>query len=132
MAEYRGEGMRAVVEAVELSPVAAKDVCPLTGNEAIARGAWEAGGKVAAAYPDTPSAEILETLGTLLQLGSERVTNIVALGGLVALSGICDQKRIEQAVRADAPRGFLDLNMDALKAGYAMQLQADAGAAVGT
>jgi hypothetical protein len=35
-------------------------------------------------------------------------------------------------VRADAPRGFLDLNMDALKAGYAMQLQADAGAAVGT
>jgi len=113
MAEYRGERMRAVVEAVELSPVAAKDVRPLTGNEAIARGAWEAGVKVAAAYPDTPSTEILETLGTLLQLGSERVTNIVALGGLVALSGICDQKRIEQAVRADAPRGFLDLNMDA-------------------
>jgi len=35
MAEYRGERMRAVVEAVELSPVAAKDVRPLTGNEAI-------------------------------------------------------------------------------------------------
>ena len=63
MAEYRGERMRAVVEAVELSPVAAKDVCPLTGNEAIARGAWEAGVKVAAAYPGTPSTEILENLG---------------------------------------------------------------------
>ena len=63
MAEYRGERMRAVVEAVELSPVAAKDVRPLTGNEAIARGAWEAGVKVAAAYPGTPSTEILENLG---------------------------------------------------------------------
>lgn len=37
---------------------------PLTGNEAIARGAWEAGIKVAAAYPGTPSTEILENLAT--------------------------------------------------------------------
>ena len=66
---------------------------------------------------------------TALQLGSERVTNIVALGALVALSGICDRKRVEQAVRAEAPRGFLDLNMDALKAGYSVSLQADAGEA---
>lgn len=35
---------------------------PLTGNEAIARGVWEAGVKVAAAYPGTPSTEIMETL----------------------------------------------------------------------
>ena len=63
---------------------------------------------------------------TALQLGSERVTNIVALGALVALSGICDRNRIEQAVRAETPRGFLDLNMDALKAGYAVHEQADA------
>ena len=57
---------------------------------------------------------------TALQLGSERVTNIVALGALVALSGICDRQRIEQAVRAETPRGFLDLNMDALAAGFAI------------
>jgi indolepyruvate ferredoxin oxidoreductase alpha subunit len=37
---------------------------PMTGNEAIARGAWEAGVRVAAAYPGTPSTEILEALGT--------------------------------------------------------------------
>ncbi len=36
----------------------------MTGNEAIARGAWEAGVRVAAAYPGTPSTEILEHLGT--------------------------------------------------------------------
>ncbi|HLE29850.1 MAG TPA: indolepyruvate ferredoxin oxidoreductase subunit alpha [Anaerolineales bacterium] len=34
----------------------------LLGNEAIARGAWEAGVKFAAGYPGTPSTEILETL----------------------------------------------------------------------
>jgi indolepyruvate ferredoxin oxidoreductase alpha subunit len=35
----------------------------LSGNEALARGAWEAGLNVAAAYPGTPSTEVLETLG---------------------------------------------------------------------
>jgi len=35
----------------------------LSGNEAIARGAWESGVHFAAAYPGTPSTEILETIG---------------------------------------------------------------------
>ncbi len=35
----------------------------LSGNEAIARGAFESGAKFAAAYPGTPSTEILESLG---------------------------------------------------------------------
>ena len=34
----------------------------LSGNEAVARGAYEAGVKLAASYPGTPSTEILETL----------------------------------------------------------------------
>jgi indolepyruvate ferredoxin oxidoreductase alpha subunit len=34
----------------------------MSGNEAIARGAFEAGAKVATAYPGTPSTEILETI----------------------------------------------------------------------
>ncbi len=38
-------------------------ILPLMGNEAIARGAWEAGVKVAAAYPGTPSTEIMESMG---------------------------------------------------------------------
>lgn len=65
---------------------------------------------------------------TALDLGSERVTNIVAIGALVALSGICDRDRVAQAVRAEAPRGFLDLNMDALEAGHALLAQIDAAA----
>ncbi|MCK5064473.1 MAG: hypothetical protein KAQ97_04285, partial [Candidatus Fermentibacteraceae bacterium] len=35
----------------------------LSGNEAIARGAWEAGVHFASAYPGTPSTEILEAIG---------------------------------------------------------------------
>lgn len=34
----------------------------MTGNEAVARGVWEAGAGFAAAYPGTPSTEILENL----------------------------------------------------------------------
>ena len=34
----------------------------LSGNEAIARGAYEAGVRVATGYPGTPSTEILESL----------------------------------------------------------------------
>ena len=36
----------------------------MTGNEAIARGVYESGITFAAAYPGTPSTEILETLAT--------------------------------------------------------------------
>ncbi|MFQ5567824.1 MAG: hypothetical protein ACE5EU_15845, partial [Paracoccaceae bacterium] len=46
-------------------PIAeAPSMRPMTGNEAFARGAWEAGVKVGAAYPGTPSTEILENLAT--------------------------------------------------------------------
>ena len=34
----------------------------MLGNEAIARGVWEAGAKVASSYPGTPSTEISEFL----------------------------------------------------------------------
>jgi 2-oxoglutarate ferredoxin oxidoreductase subunit gamma len=74
--------------------------------------------------PELPAGDVvlhhLPLSRTALELGSERVTNIVALGVLVELSGICKRKSIEAVVRADAPRGFLDLNMDALAAGYAL------------
>ena len=38
------------------------DVKIMLGNEAIARGAYEAGVKVSAAYPGTPSTEISENI----------------------------------------------------------------------
>src|SRR5690554_1507279 len=47
----------------------------LTGNEAIARGAYEAGCLVACAYPGTPSTEILENVSQYEEIRSEWSTN---------------------------------------------------------
>ena len=47
----------------------------MTGNEAIARGAWEAGVKFASAYPGTPSTEILENVTTYKEIISEWAPN---------------------------------------------------------
>ena len=47
----------------------------MTGNEAIARGAWEAGVQFASAYPGTPSTEILENISTYPEITSEWAPN---------------------------------------------------------
>ncbi len=47
----------------------------LTGNEALARGAWEAGVHFASAYPGTPSTEILENMTTYKEVISEWAPN---------------------------------------------------------
>ncbi len=47
----------------------------LSGNEAIARGAWEAGVHVAAAYPGTPSTETLQALAGYDEVDSRWATN---------------------------------------------------------
>lgn len=61
----------------------------LSGNEAIARGAYEAGVTVAAAYPGTPSTEILENIinykGMYAEWApNEKVALEVALGAAIA------------------------------------------------
>ena len=83
--------------------------------------------------PDLPQGDYrghhLPLTRTAIELGSERVANIVALGALAALAGICERKVIEQAVRAETPKSFLDINMDALAAGYRLGTQATTAAA---
>jgi indolepyruvate ferredoxin oxidoreductase alpha subunit len=66
-----------------------KDVKLLTGNEAFARGAYEAGVKVATAYPGTPSTEILENVSKYSDIYSqwsvnEKVALEVASGASIA------------------------------------------------
>jgi indolepyruvate ferredoxin oxidoreductase alpha subunit len=61
----------------------------LSGNEALAYGAYEAGVGVACAYPGTPSTEVLETLATFPEIDAqwsvnEKVAFEVALGAAVA------------------------------------------------
>jgi indolepyruvate ferredoxin oxidoreductase alpha subunit len=47
----------------------------LSGNEAVARGAWEAGVEVASAYPGTPSTEILEAFSRFPNVYAEWAPN---------------------------------------------------------
>ncbi len=61
----------------------------MTGNEAIARGAFEAGCAIAAAYPGTPSTEILENISEYKEIYSEwspneKVALEVACGASIA------------------------------------------------
>jgi indolepyruvate ferredoxin oxidoreductase alpha subunit len=69
----------------------------MLGNEALARGAWEAGVRVAAAYPGTPSTEIVTSLALYDGVYSEWSTNEkvayevafgAALGGVRALTAM--------------------------------------------
>ena len=62
----------------------------MTGNEAIARGAYEAGVRFASAYPGTPSTEILENVATYKEdivaewATNENVALEAAIGGSIA------------------------------------------------
>lgn len=47
----------------------------MSGNEAIARGAWEAGAHIGVAYPGTPSTETLEAFATMDGVYAEWCTN---------------------------------------------------------
>ena len=79
----------------------------LTGNEAVARGAWEAGCHVAAAYPGTPSTEILENLARYKDVycewsPNEKVALEVAAGASMAgARSLCAMKHVGLNVAAD-------------------------------
>ncbi|HEX2999144.1 MAG TPA: indolepyruvate ferredoxin oxidoreductase subunit alpha, partial [Armatimonadota bacterium] len=78
-----------------------------TGDEAIARGAWEAGVKVAAAYPGTPSTEILENLALCDEVYAEWSPNekvALEVAGSAAIAGvraIASMKHVGMNVAAD-------------------------------
>ena len=82
----------------------------MTGNEAMARGVWEAGVSVAAAYPGTPSTEILENLATYPAEDlhaqwstNEKVASDVAIGASFAgVRAFAAMKHVGLNVAADS------------------------------
>ena len=79
----------------------------MLGNEAIARGAYEAGVTVASAYPGTPSTEITESIAKYDEIYSEwapneKVALEVAIGASIAgARAICAMKHVGLNVAAD-------------------------------
>ncbi len=88
-------------------PTAAAGMQLLSGNEAVARGAYEAGVHVAAAYPGTPSTEIIEALAGYPDVAvqwsaNEKVALDVALGAaLGGAKALCAMKHVGLNVAAD-------------------------------
>ena len=92
----------------------------LSGNEAVARGMWEAGVAVASAYPGTPSTEILENYALFPNVyaewtPNEKVAMDVAIGAAYAgRRGMAVMKHVGLNVAADS---FMYASMTGIEAG---------------
>jgi indolepyruvate ferredoxin oxidoreductase alpha subunit len=82
----------------------------LMGNEAIARGAIEAGVQVAAAYPGTPSSEIIENLAKVSKergmyvewsVNEKVALEVAAAGSFAGLRSLCAMKQNGVNVASD-------------------------------
>ena len=102
----------------------------LSGNEAIARGAWEAGVTVGTGYPGTPSTEILEALvkmpGTRCEWApNEKVALEVAVGAsLAGARTLVTMKHVGLNVAADP---FMTLAYTGVGAGLVILVADDPG-----
>jgi indolepyruvate ferredoxin oxidoreductase alpha subunit len=116
--------MNAVVQAK------AKSRHLLSGNEAVARAAWEAGVRVAAAYPGTPATEILEYIALYPDIYSEwsvneKVAVEVAIGASLAGSrALAAMKHVGMNVASDA---FMTQSLAGVVGGLVIVVADDVG-----
>ena len=102
----------------------------LQGNEAIARGAWEAGVLVGCAYPGTPSSEIMAELSTYKEVytewsPNEKVAVEVAHGASLAGGrAIACMKHVGLNVAADP---FMIISYTGVKGGLVIVVADDPG-----
>jgi len=102
----------------------------LQGNEAIARGAWEAGVTVGCAYPGTPSSEILAELSKYKEVYTEWSPNekvAMEVGHGASLAGgraIVCMKHVGLNVAADP---FMTISYTGVKGGFVIAVADDPG-----
>jgi indolepyruvate ferredoxin oxidoreductase alpha subunit len=102
----------------------------LSGNEAVARGAWEAGVAVASAYPGTPSTEILEELARFPNVyaewaSNEKVAVDVAIGAAYAgRRALAAMKHVGLNVAADS---LMSASITGIEAGLVIVSADDPG-----
>jgi indolepyruvate ferredoxin oxidoreductase alpha subunit len=111
-----------------LQPAAAPEF--LSGNEAVARGAWDAGVELAAAYPGTPSTEIVQTIAEFPGVYAEWSTNEkvaleVALGAsMTGRRALTAMKHVGLNVASDS---LMTLGQVGAKAGLVIAVSDDVG-----
>jgi indolepyruvate ferredoxin oxidoreductase, alpha subunit len=105
----------------------------LMGNEAIARGALEAGVKVCAAYPGNPSSEIIGSLSSAAEamdlhvewsVNEKVAMEVVAAASFAGLRGLCSMKQNGLNVAADF---LLNLNLTGTQGGLVVVVADDPG-----
>ena len=97
----------AAVARAAVQPAPAQSRLLMSGNDAVARAVWEAGVRVAAAYPGTPATEMLEVISTYPDLYAEwsvneKVSLEVAFGA--AMAGSTDISVPSSAVEVQVRR----------------------------
>ena len=102
----------------------------LQGNEAIARGAWEAGVTVGCAYPGTPSSEIMAELSKYKEIctewsPNEKIAVEVAHGAsLAGARAMACMKHVGLNVAADP---FMTISYTGVKGGFVIVVADDPG-----
>jgi indolepyruvate ferredoxin oxidoreductase alpha subunit len=121
----------AVADAAKATqPVSAPGRLLMSGNDAVARAVWEAGARVAAAYPGTPSTEILENIATYPDIYTEwsvneKVSLEVAFGAAMAGSrSFCAMKHVGMNVASDA---LMTMTLTGVAGGLVIAVADDVG-----
>jgi 2-oxoglutarate ferredoxin oxidoreductase subunit gamma len=74
--------------------------------------------------PDPPSGDfalhVFPLSKTAISLGNLRVTNVVSLGALIALTEICSLQTLEAAIERITPKKYAQMNLEAVRAGAAL------------
>ena len=113
-----------------VQPAPAHSRLLMSGNEAVARAVWDAGVRVAAAYPGTPSTEILEAIATYPDIYAEwsvneKVSLEVGIGASMAGSrAFCAMKHVGMNVASDA---LMTLTLTGVKGGLVIAVADDVG-----
>ena len=120
----------AAVARAAVQPAPAESRLLMSGNDAVARAVWEAGVRVAAAYPGTPATEMLEVISTYPDLYAEwsvneKVSLEVAFGAAMAGSrSFCAMKHVGMNVASDA---LMTMTLTGVSGGLVIAIADDVG-----
>ncbi|KAF5061217.1 hypothetical protein DSECCO2_317550 [anaerobic digester metagenome] len=102
----------------------------ITGNEAVARGFWEAGGKVSAAYPGSPTVSITDTLMKMKEVDANWATNEkvaleMAIGSsITGARSLCVMKHVGLNIALDP---FMTFTQTRTKGAFVLAIGDDPG-----
>ena len=120
--------MAAVMTATRPAPAQSRLL--MSGNEAVSRAVWEAGVRVAAAYPGTPATEMLEVVSTYPDIYSEwsvneKVSLEVAFGAsMTGARSFCAMKHVGMNVASDA---LMTMTLTGVAGGLVIAIADDVG-----